>query len=79
MFRCQVCGAPEARSEVVSEAFLIDGLPVLVEGIPTIVCVHCSDTTFSRATTERIRRMVHGETQPVRSVARRRFRLRLKS
>jgi YgiT-type zinc finger domain-containing protein len=68
MFRCQVCGAPEARSEVVSEAFLIDGLPVLVEGIPAIVCVRCGDTTFSRATTERIRRMVHGETQPVRSV-----------
>ena len=68
MFRCQVCGATEARSEVVSEAFLIDGLPVLVEGIPAIVCVRCGDTTFSRATTERIRRMVHGETQPVRSV-----------
>ena len=68
MFRCQVCGAPEARSEVVSEAFLIDGLPALVEGIPAIVCVRCGDTTFSRATTERIRRMVHGETQPVRSV-----------
>jgi hypothetical protein len=29
MFRCQVCGATEARSEVVSEVFLVDGLPVL--------------------------------------------------
>jgi HTH-type transcriptional regulator/antitoxin MqsA len=68
MFRCQVCGATEVRSEVVSEAFLIDGLPVLVEGIPATVCVRCGDTTFSRAATERIRRMVHGKTQPVRSM-----------
>ena len=68
MFRCQVCGATEARSEVVSETFLIDGLPVLVEGIPATVCGRCGDTTFSRAATQRIRRMVHGETQPVRSV-----------
>jgi HTH-type transcriptional regulator / antitoxin MqsA len=68
MFRCQVCGATEAHSEVVNEKFLIDGLPVLVEGIPATVCVRCGDTTFSRAATERIRRMVHGETQPVRFV-----------
>jgi HTH-type transcriptional regulator/antitoxin MqsA len=68
MFRCQVCGATEARSELVSEVFLIDGLPVLVEGIPAIVCARCGDATFSRETVERIRRMVHGETRPVRSV-----------
>jgi len=68
MFRCQVCGETEARSEVVSEVFLIDGLPVLVEGIPALVCARCGDATFSRATTERVRRLVHGETPPVRSV-----------
>ena len=68
MFRCQVCGATEACSEVVNEVFLVDGLPVLVEGIPAIVCARCGDTTFSRLATETIRRMVHGETQPVRSV-----------
>ncbi len=68
MFRCQVCGSTEARSEVVNEVFLIDGRPVLVEGIPAVVCVRCGDTTFSRATTERVRRMVHGETRPIRSV-----------
>jgi YgiT-type zinc finger domain-containing protein len=68
MFRCQVCGGTEARSEAVSEVFLIDGTPVLVEGIPAIVCARCGDATFSRATTERVRRMVHGETRPVRSV-----------
>jgi YgiT-type zinc finger domain-containing protein len=68
MFRCQVCGGTEARSEAVSEVFLIDGTPVLVEGIPAVVCARCGDATFSRATTERVRRMVHGETRPVRSV-----------
>jgi len=68
VFRCQACGTIAACSEVASEAFLIDGLPVLVEGIPATVCVRCGDTTFSRAATERIRRMVHGETQPIRSV-----------
>jgi YgiT-type zinc finger domain-containing protein len=68
MFRCQVCGGTEARSEAVSEVFLIDGTPVLVEGIPAVVCTRCGDATFSRATTERVRRMVHGETRPVRSV-----------
>ena len=68
MFRCQVCGATEARTELVSEVFLVDGRPVLVEGIPAVVCARCSDATFSRETTERIRRRVHGETRPVRSV-----------
>lgn len=68
MYRCQVCGATEARSEIVSEVFLMDGVPVLVEGIPALVCARCGDATFSRATTERIRRMVHGEMRPVRSV-----------
>ncbi|HBY97696.1 MAG: YgiT-type zinc finger protein [Ardenticatenaceae bacterium] len=68
MFRCQVCGSTEARSEVVNEVFLIDGMPVVVEDIPAVVCARCGDATFSRATTERIRRMVHGETRPVRSV-----------
>ncbi|MBK6432973.1 YgiT-type zinc finger protein [Candidatus Amarolinea dominans] len=48
MFRCQVCGSTEARSEVVSEVFLVDGLPVLVEEIPAVVCARCGDATFSR-------------------------------
>jgi HTH-type transcriptional regulator/antitoxin MqsA len=68
MFRCHVCGGTAARSEVVNEVFLIDGLPVLVEEIPAVVCLRCGDAAFSRVTTERIRRMVHGETHPVRSV-----------
>ena len=42
---------------------------MLVEGIPASICTHCGEATFSRETTERIRRMVHGEVQPVRTVA----------
>lgn len=68
MFKCHVCGATEARTELVSEVFLIDGKFILVEDIPATVCGHCGEPTFSRETTEKIRRMVHGEAQPVKTV-----------
>ncbi len=68
MFRCNVCGSAQAREESVSELFVIDGKPVLVENIPARVCARCGDVTFSRETTEKVRRMVHGESQPLRSV-----------
>ena len=41
---------------------------VLVEKIPALVCEHCGEATFSRETTERIRRMVHGAGRPVKTV-----------
>lgn len=69
MFRCHVCGATEARQALVDEVFVIDGRHVLVEGIPASVCTRCGEAAFSRETTERIRRMVHGEAKPVRAVA----------
>jgi YgiT-type zinc finger domain-containing protein len=53
---------------LVDEVFLIDGRFVLVENIPASVCGHCGEVTFSRETTEKIRRMVHGEAQPVKTV-----------
>lgn len=68
MFRCHVCGATEAHQASVNEVFLIERKYVLVEGIPARVCARCGEATFSRETTERIRRMVHGEAQPVRAV-----------
>ena len=67
MFYCDVCGSTEAKEELVSEVLTIDGKRVLVEAIPAKVCQRCGEATFSRATTERIRRMVHGEAQPVRA------------
>ena len=69
MFRCHVCGVTEAYQELVNEVFVINGKYVLVEGIPASICARCGEATFSRETTERIRRMVHGEAQPVRAVA----------
>jgi HTH-type transcriptional regulator / antitoxin MqsA len=69
MVQCHICGATEAHQELVNEVFLINGKYVLVEGIPASICARCGEATFSRETTERIRRMVHGEAQPVRAVA----------
>ena len=68
MFKCHVCAATAARDEFVSEVFTIDIRRVLVEHIPAQVCERCGEATFSRATTEKVRRLVHGEGQPVRTV-----------
>ena len=68
MFKCHVCAATAARDEFVSEVFTIDTRRVLVEHIPAQVCERCGEATFSRATTEKVRRLVHGEGQPVRTV-----------
>ena len=65
MMHCEVCGATEFRTEPVSEVFIVDGKRILVEHIPAHVCAHCGEATFSRETTEKVRRLVHGEAQPV--------------
>ena len=69
MFQCHVCGSREKKDDYVSEVFYIDDKPVMVEHIPATVCVRCGEETFSRETTEKIRRMVHGEAQPVGSIS----------
>jgi HTH-type transcriptional regulator / antitoxin MqsA len=69
MLFCHVCSSMEAHQALVDEVFVIDGRHVLVEGIPASICTRCGEATFRRETTERIRRMVHGEAQPVRTVA----------
>ncbi|MCP5106427.1 MAG: YgiT-type zinc finger protein, partial [bacterium] len=53
----------------VDEIFLIDEKPVMVEHIPATICARCGEETFSRETTERIRRMVHGDARPIKSVS----------
>jgi len=68
MFQCHVCGSNEARQEIVDEVFKLNGKHVLVEGIPAKVCARCGDKTFSRETTERIRRIVHGPMETAKSV-----------
>jgi HTH-type transcriptional regulator / antitoxin MqsA len=67
VLRCYVCGATQAKQEFITEVFLIDGKAVLAEGIPATICARCGDAPFSRETTERIRRMLHGEGKPARA------------
>ena len=69
MFACAVCHADESRNELVEEVFRIDGKYVLVNGIPATVCIRCQEQTFSRETTEKIRRMLHSQASPARSIA----------
>lgn len=68
MFKCHVCGGAAARQEFVSEVFTVEGRRVLVEHVPAQVCERCGEATFSRVTTEKVRRLVHGEGRPVRTV-----------
>lgn len=69
MFQCHVCGSTTAERCLVHEFFQIEGKPVLVERIPALVCMRCGEETFSRDTMECIRRMVHGEAKPEKSIA----------
>jgi len=66
-FKCHVCGGEAARSEFVSEVFTLEGRRVLVEHIPAQACQRCGELAFSRETTERIRRLVHGAAPPLRT------------
>jgi len=68
MFKCLVCGNTSAKSDFVNEVFTVEERRVLVERIPAQVCERCGEATFSRETTEKIRRLVHGAGQPVRTV-----------
>ncbi|MEK0178374.1 MAG: YgiT-type zinc finger protein [Oscillatoriales cyanobacterium] len=68
MFQCHVCSATESHTEQVNEVFQINGKFYLVEQIPAQVCSRCGEVTFNRETTERIRQMLHGESQPVKSI-----------
>jgi HTH-type transcriptional regulator / antitoxin MqsA len=63
MLHCDVCGSSEFRAEPVNEVFQLGGKPVLVEAIPATVCRQCGETTFSRTTTEQLRKLLN-QRQP---------------
>lgn len=65
MFECHVCGGTESQEELVSEVFVVDGRRVLIEKIPAQICTRCGEATFSRATTEKVRKMVHSKAKPI--------------
>ena len=67
-FKCHVCGGESAKEQYVSEVLDVDGQRVLVEHIPAQVCTRCSEASISRETTQRVRLLVHGAGQPVRTV-----------
>ena len=67
MFKCRVCGSTAAKNEFVSEVFTMEERRVLVEHIPAQVCERCGEPTFSRETTENVRRLVH-EARPAKTV-----------
>ncbi len=69
MFQCHVCGSLEKKEDFVTEVFTIDNKPVMVENIPATVCLRCGEETFSPEITEKIRRMVHGEAKPIKSIS----------
>nr|VFJ46488.1 MAG: YgiT-type zinc finger domain-containing protein [Candidatus Kentron sp. DK] len=68
MPRCEICGGIGLRHEEVEEVFHVDGRYILVERIPATVCPRCGEKTFDAKTAEAIRRRLHGEGQPERSV-----------
>ena len=68
MFLCNVCGSTEAKKELVTQIFDVNGKPVLVENIPALVCIRCGDATFGIEVGERIRKMTHGDSKPTKSI-----------
>lgn len=69
MFKCHVCNAEEFHQELVSEIFEIGGKFYLVEQIPATVCSQCGEESFKPETTERVRLMLHGKAQPIKSIS----------
>lgn len=69
MFICHNCGSNESKQVLVNEIFNVEGKHVLVEKIPSMECMRCGEKTFSRETTEKIRKMVHGKSKPKKSVS----------
>lgn len=68
MFLCHVCGSVQAQKDFTDEVFLVEGKRILVEQIPVTRCVRCGEATFSRATVEKVRQLVHGQAQPIKTV-----------
>lgn len=68
MFTCGVCKARESHRDLVGEVYCVDGRYMLVGGVPSKVCKRCGERSFSRETTEKVRRLVHGEAKEAKSV-----------
>ncbi|MBW4459215.1 MAG: YgiT-type zinc finger protein [Nodosilinea sp. WJT8-NPBG4] len=69
MFQCHVCGSKESSKIYTTEVFRLGDKFYLVENIPATVCENCGEEVFSREATENVRAMLHGESEPSRSIA----------
>ena len=67
-FSCIVCNSDRGLTELVEEVFKVDDRYVLVGGVPSTVCQRCGERSFSRETVEKVRVMVHGPEESVKSV-----------
>ena len=67
MFQCHVCGCQSYHQGEVDEVFIINGKVFLMEKIPVKICSNCEEMIFSRETTEKIRKKLHGE-KPIKSM-----------
>ena len=68
MHKCIVCHGEELREELVDEMFKVYGRYVQVKGIPSTVCGHCGERSFSSETTEKVRQLVRGQAPSTKSV-----------
>ena len=66
MKKCEVCGNAVFHHETVDEFFRVDGATILVEQVPAQVCGRCGESSFSRETVEKVRRMAQEHSQPTR-------------
>ena len=56
---------PHQVPKLYRKFFEIDGKRILVEHVPATSCSNCGELTFSRAATEKVRRMLHGDAAPI--------------
>jgi HTH-type transcriptional regulator / antitoxin MqsA len=68
MFTCHVCRSTEFRQVYVDQMFMVNDSFVVVEHVPAEVCERCGEKIFSRATTEKVRKLLHGGQKPARRV-----------
>lgn len=68
MFKCHICNSKDSYVKYVNEVFEIGNDFHLVENIPTTVCSRCGEEIFSSETSEAIRVMLQGKSEPIKSV-----------
>ena len=61
MTKCDVCGSPDIRRELVDKVFDVDGKLVQVEEVPASVCARCGERSFDVDTVTRVYEIVHGK------------------